>query len=118
MAASPQYLANLEILRRRSHINLDNLIDELHRTHETKNAGYAGKDNPDTFANFRLSENFGVSAANGALVRLSDKYARVVNLTANADNEQVGESRRDTLIDLSAYALITATLDEETPNGS
>jgi hypothetical protein len=89
------------------------LLDEEWATHQAKNAGYAGADNPDTWANFRMSEAFGVSALDGCLVRLSDKYIRVTNLRRDPRNEQVGESLKDTLKDLAAYAKIAVCLLEE-----
>jgi hypothetical protein len=81
--------------------------------HEKKNAGYAGASNPDPWANFRMCESFGISAFDGCMVRLSDKYIRVTNLMKNPKNEQVGESIIDTLMDLSAYALIAVCLLDE-----
>lgn len=98
MAASKRYLELLETAKD-LHIN--------------KNAGYAGADNPDPWANFRMSEAFGVNAVDGCLVRLSDKYIRVSNLRRQPSNERVGESIIDTLRDLSAYALIAVCLLEE-----
>jgi hypothetical protein len=89
------------------------LLDEMKDLHTRKNAGYAGKDNPDAWANFRMSEAFGVSAFKGCLVRMSDKYIRVTNLVKNPDNDQVGENVKDTLFDLAAYALIAVCLLEE-----
>lgn len=91
------------------------LLDEAWDLHIRKNAGYAGAESPDPWANFRMSEAFNVSAFEGCMVRLTDKYIRVTNLMKSADNEQVGESIRDTLRDLSAYALIAVCLlDEQT----
>lgn len=91
------------------------LLDEAWELHQNKNAGYAGEDNPDPWANFRMSEAFGVSALDGCLVRLSDKYIRITNLRKNPANDRVNESIRDTLKDLAAYALIAiCLLDEET----
>lgn len=90
-----------------------NLLDRMWDLHVRKNAGYAGADNPDAFANFRMCEQFGISAFDGCMVRLSDKYARVTSLLRNSSNEQVGESLRDTLSDLSAYALIAICLLDE-----
>lgn len=98
MAANPRFLQ---------------LLDQMRDTHTRKSAGYAGAKNPDTFANFRLSEQFGVSAFLGCLIRLSDKYTRVANLVKDKDNEQVGEKIEDTLIDLASYALIAICLLEE-----
>lgn len=89
------------------------LLDDAKELHIRKNAGYSGMDNPDAWANFRMAEAFGVSAFKGCLVRMSDKYIRITNLVKNPDNEQVGESIKDTLKDLAAYALIAVCLLEE-----
>lgn len=98
MAGDPKYLQ---------------LLEDMKNLHIKKNAGYSG-DSTDRWANFRMSEAFGVSALKGCLVRMSDKFIRVQNLMKNPNNDQVGESIRDTLFDLSAYALIAiCLLDEE-----
>ena len=89
------------------------LLEEAKDLHIRKNAGYSGADNPDAWANFRMAEEFGVSAFKGCLVRMSDKYIRITNLIRNPNNEQVGESVKDTLKDLAAYALIAVCLLEE-----
>lgn len=89
------------------------LLTEAWDLHVRKNAGYAGADNPDPWANFRLCETFGVSAFEGCMVRLSDKYARATSLMRDMANEQVGESLRDTLRDLAAYANIAVCLLDE-----
>ena len=90
------------------------LLDDAWELFESKNAGYAGADNADAFANFRMAEAFGISALDGCLVRMSDKYIRVTNLRRLPSNERVNESIRDTLRDLAAYALIAVCLlDEE-----
>jgi hypothetical protein len=89
------------------------LLEEAKDLHIRKNAGYSGADNPDPWANFRMAEDFGVSAFRGCLVRMSDKYIRIKNLLKDPNNEQVGESIKDTLKDLSAYALIALCLLEE-----
>jgi hypothetical protein len=92
------------------------LLDEAWALHIAKNAGYAGAENPDAWANFRMCEAFGVDAFTGCMVRLSDKYIRITNLLADASNDRVGESVRDTLQDLAAYALIAiCLLDEKRP---
>lgn len=90
------------------------LLKDMEDLHIRKNAGYSGAENPDAWANFRMAEQFGVSAFQGCLVRMSDKYIRVTNLVKNPANEQVGESIKDTLKDLAAYALIAICLLEET----
>lgn len=89
------------------------LLQRMEDLHIRKSAGYSGADNPDPWANFRMSESFGVSPFKGCLVRMSDKYIRVTNLVKNPKNEQVGENIKDTLFDLAAYALIAVCLLEE-----
>ena len=92
------------------------LLEEALELHLNKNAGYSS-DDPDAFSNFRLSEAIGISAFKGVMVRLGDKFARVQSLLGNPANEKVGESIRDTLMDLSAYALIGICLMEEEGQG-
>jgi hypothetical protein len=82
-------------------------------TFEKKNAGYAGAENPDAWANFRHAEGFGIPASTGVLVRISDKFARLQSLTRNPDNDQVGESRLDTAEDMAVYSIIYACIYEE-----
>ena len=89
------------------------LLSEMRALHIAKSAGYAGQDNPDTYANFRESERFGISAFSGVMVRMSDKWSRIINLVNNPSNDQVGEPIADTFKDISAYALIALCLYEE-----
>jgi hypothetical protein len=89
------------------------LLDNMKDLHMRKNAGYAGDDNPDPWANFRMAEAFGVTPFKGCLVRMADKYIRVTNLVRDPNNEKVGENVKDTLFDLAAYALIAVCLLEE-----
>lgn len=92
------------------------LLDEMRELHIKKNAGYSG-DSTDRWANFRMAEGFGVSAFLGCLIRLSDKFIRVQNLVKNPKNEMVGESVKDTLMDLASYALIAYCIYCEEENG-
>lgn len=89
------------------------LLEEAWSLHVAKNAGYAGSDNPDPWANFRMSTAFGVSPVDGCLVRMSDKYIRIANLRRNPADDKVNESIIDTLRDLAAYAQIAICLLEE-----
>lgn len=92
--------------------NYLDLLEKMKGLHIAKNAGYSG-DSLDRWANFRLSEKFGVSAFVGCLVRMSDKVIRVQNLVKNPSNEKVGENIKDTLMDLASYALIAICLMED-----
>ena len=90
------------------------LLEDAKDLHRRKSAGYAG-DNPDIWVNFREAEGWGITALQGCLVRMGDKYKRVQSLMQNPANEQVGEAMRDTLRDLMAYAgIAVCLLDEET----
>jgi hypothetical protein len=87
-------------------LSFEQLKIQLRETHIEKNAGYAGADQPDPWANFRMSRVFGILPFDGVLVRMSDKYIRTLNLRRSSANEKVGESIFDSLIDLGSYALI------------
>lgn len=89
------------------------LLDQMKILHINKSAGYAGMDNVDAWANFRMSEKLGVTAFLGCLIRMGDKFIRIQNLVKNPKNNKVGESIRDTLFDLSSYALIAICLWDE-----
>ena len=88
------------------------LLDQMRALHEAKAAGYAGQAT-DTWTNFREAERWGVSALDGCLVRMGDKYRRAQNVYTNPANEQVGEALRETLVDLAAYAMIAVCLMDE-----
>jgi len=88
------------------------LLDEMKEMHLAKSAGYAG-DNPDHWANFRMSTMLGITPFKGCLVRMSDKFIRICNLTSNPNNDKVGESIMDTLLDLAVYSLIAICLYRE-----
>lgn len=92
------------------------LLKKMEDLHVRKSAGYAGKDNPDPWANFRMASAFGVTPVQGCLVRMSDKYIRITNLIRNKENDMVDENIKDTLMDLAAYALISICLMEEEQN--
>lgn len=89
------------------------IIADAKDLHIAKNAGYAGADNPDPWANFRLSEHFGIAPVQGVYVRMSDKWIRIQNLQRDPTNDRVGEPLIDSISDLAAYALIAICLLRE-----
>lgn len=89
------------------------IVDDGIALHVNKNAGYAGAENPDPWANFRMATAFGASPLQGALIRLGDKIIRTRNLRANPNNERVGEAITETIRDAIAYPLIARCLAEE-----
>jgi len=89
------------------------LLKEMETMHNKKNAGYAGVGAVDPLANFKYSTLFGVKPSTGCMVRMSDKFIRISNLKKNPNANQVGESIKDTLMDLAVYCLICICLLEE-----
>lgn len=93
------------------------LVEDMKRMHVGKSAGYAGRDNPDTWSNFRAAERLGLDPLQGVLLRASDKWSRICALARDPANEKVGESLDDTLMDLASYALIAICLRREAALG-
>lgn len=101
-----------ELLSRFTNLAWYDVLSAAKELHERKNAGYSPSET-DAFANFRECTKFGISAADGCLVRLSDKYTRFFNVYRDSTKDQVGESAIDTLRDLAAYSIILVVLLEE-----
>lgn len=97
-------------MKKAGHKRFYELLDEIALLQSNKNQNYA-KDN-DPLSNLKSSEQFGISAPLGVMVRLSDKWSRLVQLMGGK-KDQVGESIKDTLMDMSIYALLMIILLEE-----
>jgi len=85
------------------------LLAEIGALHDKKQADY-GSDN-DPFANVRASERWGLPAWAGALLRASDKVARLQNFARKG--KLANESAEDSMLDVAVYALIAKVLYEE-----
>ena len=96
-------------MARRGHPRFYELITEICELHDKKNADYA-KDS-DPLSNFRMAEAFGIPASKGVLVRMSDKWSRIQELSKGKTPNN--ESLRDSLIDNAVYSLIEIILLEE-----
>jgi len=94
---------------RRGHPKFYELIEEMCELHARKNADYA-KDS-DPLSNFQRAASLGVEPWRGVLVRMSDKWSRIEELSKGKTPQN--ESLRDSLIDLAVYALIDIVLLEE-----
>jgi hypothetical protein len=79
-------------------------------THYRKNKNYASEADP--FSNFKQCEAFGIPAEKGVLVRMSDKWSRIINLSGGVE-DLVGESLKDTILDLGVYSLILYAMMKE-----
>lgn len=85
------------------------VLDRLWVLHQAKDADYSMG---DPLSNFTACERFGVPAWKGALIRMSDKWSRLMSLVSKASPAVVNESIEDTLEDLALYAVITRVLRE------
>lgn len=75
-----------------------------------KKSGDYGSDN-DILANLRSSEEFGVPAWVGAMIRANDKMIRIKNMAKRG--RLLNESVDDSLIDLANYTVLAIVLNEE-----
>lgn len=97
------------------------LLNQLWALHCKKATDYGEGERGDFLANLRASEGFGIPAWLGSLIRLNDKIFRLQ--TYAKKRTLANEGVEDTLLDLSAYALLTLILFRETqqqstsPNG-
>lgn len=82
------------------------LLVEAARMHWKKQKDYGRAEDP--FANVRASEEFGIQAWVGALLRGNDKMARLKKFIT--EGELANEGAEDSMLDLSVYALIALAL--------
>lgn len=92
------------------HPRFYSLLEEAAVLHANKNANYAKDDDP--LSNLRASEAFGYPSHIGTLIRMTDKWSRIQEL-AKGKQDMVGESMKDSLMDLAIYSLLTIILLEE-----
>lgn len=88
------------------------LCDAVKAMHRSKSSDYGCPSGTDPLANIRNGAKFvGIEPWRAAMVRLSDKVARLA--TYNATGKLTYEGVEDTLLDLASYALLTLVLYEE-----
>lgn len=85
------------------------LLKEIADLHDSKNHDYAHDRDP--LSNLRECEQLGVEAWRGVLVRKSDKWARIKQLSSGKNPKH--ESLRDSLIDDAVYGLLCVLLLDE-----
>jgi hypothetical protein len=85
------------------------LMEEILALSDKKQLDYGSDSDP--FANVRRSEELGIPAWKGALVRFSDKWQRIQQFVNRGD--LANESFEDSLKDAAVYALICLQLYRE-----
>ena len=84
-----------------------NFFNECIEISRKKNADYTGKNN-DPFSNFSSVEVLGISAEQGFLTRMFDKFKRISSFVENGELQVKDESVKDTLRDLANYSCLLA----------
>lgn len=87
----------------------EEVLEELRDLHERKAKDY-GKDE-DPLANVKGSEQWGVPAWQGAMIRATDKVVRLQSYARKG--ELANEGVEDSLMDLAVYAMIALILFRE-----
>jgi len=85
------------------------LLERIGELHDLKQEDYGAEADP--FANVRSSEEFGVPAWVGALIRLNDKVTRLKAFARKG--KLANESAKDSMLDIMVYAGIVHILYEE-----
>lgn len=87
----------------------DAVVAEIMALHDGKSHDYA--EDQDPLSNLRRAKSLGVDPVKGVLIRLSDKWSRIEQLSAGKTPKN--ESLRDTLIDNAVYSLLAVVLLDE-----
>ena len=85
------------------------VLSEMEALHDKKNQDYGSDEDP--FANVRASEEFGIPAWLGGIVRANDKMTRLKSYARK--RELANETVEDSLLDLANYAVIALVLHRQ-----
>ena len=102
-------------MRQEGHPHFYRLLTEIGELHSRKNSDYASATDP--LSNLRQSERIGIPGWVSVIVRLMDKWDRIIQLTnkkmAGQAPAVTDESLIDTLKDAAVYELLAIILLEE-----
>jgi hypothetical protein len=88
------------------------VVAEIMALHDGKSHDYSYDTDP--LSNLRRAKALGVDPVKGVLIRLSDKWCRIEQLSSGKTPKN--ESLRDSLIDNAVYSLLAVVLlDEQQP---
>lgn len=103
--------ANDVISTLRGHPRFYELLREMAALHDSKNADYAGEQDP--LRNLKECEALGIEPWVGVVVRLTDKYSRLKTFTQRRSFDVSSESLKDTLLDNAIYSILCIVCYEE-----
>lgn len=95
---------------KRGHPEVYRLLEKMADLYDRKNTDYSGDKDP--LVNLRACEEIGIPAWKGVLIRMSDKFSRIKQLSVKEANVK-DETITDTLLDLSVYCLLCIVLYHE-----
>lgn len=108
---SNEFIKKIEDLKKLGgHAKFYDLLLQIAELHARKNHDYA--QDKDPLSNLKWCANFGISPFKGTLVRLSDKWSRITELSKKPPMV-VGESIKDSLMDNAVYSLLAIVLYED-----
>ena len=87
------------------------IVQRIHDTYVSKDNDYSENGKP--MGNLRSSEEIGIPAWKGVLLRMNDKRKRVGSFVAKGSYQVADEKVDDTLIDLCNYSLLGVLLFDE-----
>ena len=96
----------MEALRELQHDGFTAILAEIKAMHDKKSQDYGRPADP--YANVRASQDFGIPAWVGTLVRANDKMRRLQS--AAQGSTMANESIEDSLLDLAVYVIIALDL--------
>lgn len=92
------------------------LLDKMREVALAKSHDYAGDKDP--MSNFRMSELMGIAPWKAIVVRLGDKYSRIMNFCKKESLQVKDESIIDTLLDMANYSLLCIIMYNQEKNKS
>ena len=87
------------------------LLEKMAKMHNAKNHDYARDDDP--LSNLRACKSLGIQPFVGVMVRLQDKWDRIISFITKGELKVKSESVKDTLMDNAVYSLLAIILLEE-----
>ena len=77
------------------------ILEVMEEVHETKNQQYAGENG--YLSNLKMCEAMQIPAWKGVIVRMTDKMARLMNLS-NSEGSELQKEITDAFIDMGVYS--------------
>lgn len=101
----------IERKERHGHPKFYELLEQMADLHDRKNHDYSKEEDP--LSNLRACKAIGLTPFMGVMVRLQDKWARLITFVKKGQLKVKDESIKDTLMDNAVYSLLGIILLEE-----